>query len=54
MCLVSHERRENALDNEAYGYPFYWDTLYNHGLFNSYPVISYHLNSFCRHLLIQS
>ena len=45
MCLVSNERRENALDNEAYslikscvvmkkshrqnGFPFYWDTLYS-------------------------
>ena len=45
MCLVSNERRENALDNEAYslfqscmamkishwenGFPFYWDALYS-------------------------
>ena len=44
MCLVSNERRENALDNEAYslikfcmamkishwwnGFSFYWDALY--------------------------
>ena len=44
MCLVSNERRENALDNEAYslikicvaiqishwqtGFPLFWDTRY--------------------------
>ena len=47
MCLVSNERRENALDNEVYcliknyvvikisywqtGFPFFWDTRYRVG-----------------------
>ena len=52
MSLVSNERRENALDNDAYSFikiylPFYWDTRYCSKMYKtkfSFSFQEFHVN----------